>query len=73
MTALVGPNGSAKSTLLRGIARELEPTAGQIVLDETDIGRYSRKELARELGMLSQHNVEPGSDGIQIRPRGELE
>ncbi len=61
VTALVGPNGSGKSTLLRGIARELEPTAGQIVLDETDIGRYSRKELARELGLLSQHNVAPES------------
>jgi len=61
VTALVGPNGSGKSTLLRGIARELEPTDGQIVLDGTNIGRYSRKELARELGLLSQHNVAPES------------
>lgn len=61
VTALVGPNGSGKSTLLGGIARELEPTDGQVILDGTDIGRYSRKELARELGLLSQHNVAPES------------
>ncbi|AFZ72277.1 ABC transporter ATP-binding protein [Natronobacterium gregoryi] len=61
VTALVGPNGSGKSTLLRGVARELEPADGQVVLDGTDIEHYSRKALARELGLLSQHNVVPES------------
>ncbi|EMA45254.1 ABC transporter ATP-binding protein [Halobiforma nitratireducens] len=61
VTALVGPNGSGKSTILRAIARELEPTTGRVVLDGRDLEEYSRKELARELGLLSQHNVAPES------------
>nr|WP_228434393.1 ABC transporter ATP-binding protein [Natrarchaeobaculum aegyptiacum] len=65
VTALVGPNGSGKSTLLRGMARELEPTDGQVVLDGMDVSTYSRTELARELGVLSQHNVAPESLSVE--------
>lgn len=36
MTALVGPNGGGKSTLLKGIAGELKPLAGRIRLGRGD-------------------------------------
>jgi len=61
VTALVGPNGSGKSTLLRGFARELRPTEGTVLADGQNIQSYSTKELARELGLLSQQNVAPDS------------
>lgn len=61
VTALVGPNGSGKSTLLRGFARELQPTEGTVLVDGQNIESYSTKELARELGLLSQQNVAPES------------
>ena len=37
ITAISGPSGSGKSTLLDLIAGFLEPSAGQLLLDETDL------------------------------------
>lgn len=61
ITALVGPNGSGKSTLLKALSRELEPENGVVRLDGSDIQSFGTKELARELGLLSQQNKSPGS------------
>ena len=61
ITALVGPNGSGKSTLLKTLARDLAPERGSVVLDGRDIQERSGKELARELGHLSQEHDSPSS------------
>ena len=53
---LIGPNGSGKSTLLKCIYRILKPNAGQIFLDEEDLGTMSVKESARKMGVVAQHN-----------------
>ena len=44
---LMGPSGSGKTTLLSIMGGILQPTAGQVYLQSTDITRLSRKELAR--------------------------
>ena len=36
ITAIVGPNASGKSTLLRGLARLMRPEAGRVTLDGRD-------------------------------------
>ncbi|WP_049900112.1 ABC transporter ATP-binding protein [Halococcus agarilyticus] len=64
VTALVGPNGSGKSTLLKGLADQLAPDAGTVRLDGRAIDGLDAKELARELGLLSQENVSP--EGITV-------
>jgi iron complex transport system ATP-binding protein len=61
VTALVGPNGSGKSTLLRALARDLAPERGSVVLNGRAIEDRSSKELARELGHLSQEHDSPSS------------
>jgi iron complex transport system ATP-binding protein len=61
VTALVGPNGSGKSTLLRGLSGQLEPETGHVLLDGREIDAFGSKELAREVGLLSQENEAPGS------------
>ncbi len=61
VTALVGPNGSGKSTLLKTLARQLTPERGEVLLDGRAIQERSQKELARELGHLSQEHDSPGS------------
>jgi iron complex transport system ATP-binding protein len=64
ITALVGPNGSGKSTLLKSLAGQLNPDAGRVLLDGREIATRSSKELARELGHLSQEHDSPG--GITV-------
>ncbi|MEU4211241.1 ABC transporter ATP-binding protein [Streptomyces sp. NPDC026206] len=64
VTAVVGPNACGKSTLLRGMARLLAPTAGTVTLDGSDIHRMSARALARRMGLLPQQAVAP--DGITV-------
>ncbi|MET7397172.1 ABC transporter ATP-binding protein [Dactylosporangium sp. NPDC005572] len=63
-TVIVGPNACGKSTLLRGLARLLKPTAGQVILDGADIRSYKTKEVARRVGLLPQTAAAP--DGITV-------
>lgn len=65
VTALVGPNGSGKSTLLRAMAGEMAPDRGSVLLDGKEVRSFAAKELARELGMLSQENVAPESTTVR--------
>lgn len=65
ITALVGPNGSGKSTLLKSLSNHHAPESGTIVLNGRDIQQYDQKELARELGHLSQENDSPGSITVE--------
>ena len=64
ITAIVGPNACGKSTLLRGLARLLTPSAGQVILDGRDIGTLHTKEVARRLGLLPQTSIAP--EGISV-------
>ncbi|HEY3368998.1 MAG TPA: ABC transporter ATP-binding protein [Symbiobacteriaceae bacterium] len=52
--AVVGPNGSGKSTLVRAIARTLAPTAGRILLNDTDIARMPARERAAVIAVVAQ-------------------
>lgn len=63
-TAIVGPNACGKSTLLRGLARLLKPSGGQVILDGSDINSLHTKEVARRLGLLPQSSIAP--EGISV-------
>jgi len=45
-TAVAGPSGSGKSTLLNLIGCLDKPTSGKVFINEVDVSRYSKKELA---------------------------
>ncbi|WP_380164912.1 ABC transporter ATP-binding protein [Jannaschia sp. R86511] len=64
VTCVVGANACGKSTLLRGLARLLQPTAGRVVLDGADIRRLRTREVATRLGILPQSPSAP--DGITV-------
>jgi putative ABC transport system ATP-binding protein len=56
--ALMGPSGSGKTTLLNLIAGIDRPTAGRIVVEDTDIATLSESQLtnwrARHIGFIFQ-------------------
>lgn len=57
VTAIMGPSGIGKTTLLRLIGGQLKPDRGSIIFDDDDITTLSRKELykvRRKMGMLFQ-------------------
>jgi phosphonate transport system ATP-binding protein len=55
--ALIGPSGAGKSTVIRCINRLVEPTAGTIMLNGTELTTLGRGELRRarrRMGMIFQ-------------------
>ena len=65
ITVLIGSNGCGKSTLLRGLARLLKPTVGHVYLDGSSIFKLPSKQVAQQLGILSQGSVAP--EGFTVR------
>ena len=60
ITAIMGPSGTGKTTLLRLIGRQLQPESGSIVVDGQDVNRLGRTalfELRKRMGMLFQNGA----------------
>jgi phosphonate transport system ATP-binding protein len=57
LTAIIGPSGTGKSTLIRCVNRLVEPSAGQVLLDGEDLTRLRGRDLRlarRRIGMVFQ-------------------
>ena len=55
--ALIGPSGAGKSTMIRCINRLVEPTGGEVWLDELEvskIGAGALRRARRQMGMIFQ-------------------
>jgi len=64
ITAIIGANGSGKSTVLRGLARLLRPLAGSVTLDGHDVHGIPGRRFARMLGILPQEPIAP--EGVTV-------
>ena len=54
ITAIIGPSGGGKSSLIRLINRMSEPTSGSIYLDGTDVFTIDPVDLRRQVAMVLQ-------------------
>ena len=54
ITAVMGPNGCGKTTLLRCIGGLLEPTSGSVAIDGQEVGSYSARALAQKVAFVRQ-------------------
>ncbi|PLT30811.1 ABC transporter ATP-binding protein [Peribacillus deserti] len=54
--ALLGPNGSGKTTIIRLLMGILPITSGKVMLDGISIDHYSSVGLAKKISVLSQEN-----------------
>ncbi len=55
ITAVMGPNGCGKTTLLRCIGGLLKPTEGRVLVDSRPVDEYTPRELAQRLAFVRQH------------------
>src|ERR1700745_4148379 len=55
--ALIGPSGAGKSTVIRCLNRLVEPTAGSVTLNDTELTTLGTRDLRRarrRMGMIFQ-------------------
>lgn len=64
-TAVVGPNGCGKSTLVKSLARVLATQPGMVTLDGKKLQSYRPRHLAQRVALLPQHPTVP--DGVTVR------
>lgn len=64
MYALLGPNGSGKTSLLLTLGGVLPPTAGDIWLDEQPLASIAIRQRARLIGILPQRDEGVFSGGV---------
>jgi phospholipid/cholesterol/gamma-HCH transport system ATP-binding protein len=60
ITAIMGPSGTGKTTLLRLITGQIHPTRGQVLVDGREVAKLSRRELyalRQRMGMLFQNGA----------------
>jgi len=57
ITAIMGPSGTGKTTLLKLIGGQLHPASGQVIVDGQDVNQLRRNDLynlRKRMGMLFQ-------------------
>jgi len=76
---IMGLSGSGKSTLIRLINRLIEPTAGEVYIDDQDVSKMSKEELRevrrtkmnmvfQNFGLFPQRTIQQNTEyGLEVR------
>lgn len=65
VVALLGSNGTGKSTILKTLSDELKPVAGKVTILGKQLENYSRRQLAKELSIVTTDRISAG--GMRVR------
>jgi ATP-binding cassette, subfamily B, bacterial len=57
VSALVGPTGAGKTTIISLIPRFYDPTAGVVKIDGTDVRRFQQKSLRQQISFVLQETL----------------
>jgi ATP-binding cassette subfamily B protein len=57
VTALVGPTGTGKSTLMSLLLRLADPTSGRVLIDDVDVRRVTLDSLREQIAIATQENI----------------
>ena len=63
-TVLIGANGCGKTTLLKGLSRQLRPLAGTLEADGRGVREWHARQYARSVSLLPQSPVVP--EGLTV-------
>lgn len=63
-TAIIGPNGCGKSTLVRALGRILRPVSGSVTLNGRSLAEYPAKEIAKSIALLPQSPTTPSAIAV---------
>nr|WP_246070466.1 ABC transporter ATP-binding protein [Paenibacillus kobensis] len=53
-TAIIGPTGAGKTTIIQLLTRFYEPTSGKVTIDGRELTEYTRDSLRRNFGVVLQ-------------------
>lgn len=70
LTAVIGPNGCEKSTLMKCLAGLLKISNGTIQLDGQDFKEIPKKERARFISYMPQSRITPDISVRQLVTHG---
>lgn len=70
LVALIGPNGSGKTSLIRTLSGELIPCAGEVYLDGKELSQWKPADLATTMAVLFQQT--PVNFDISVEQLVEL-
>ncbi len=59
--SIIGPNGAGKTTLIKLIFKIIDKNSGYISLNNKNITIFSRKEIAKQISLVSQNNQFSGT------------
>jgi len=57
VVALIGPSGAGKSSIAQLVPRLYDPDSGSVLLDGTDVRRYTLESLRRQISLVLQDTV----------------